>query len=667
MRELVDSGETRFRLLRYFTIGSLIAFVVVAALLGYVFRRLAVDGLLSGYENEHINHARIIANQLWERDLTPLLRSSSDKLATELQTDVVHGKVLTLLAGTKVFKIKVYDLDGKTVYSTELKQIGEDKSKNAGVIAALQGRSSSELAHRDTFSSFEGEVQDRDLVETYVPRYDPNTRKVSGVFEIYGDATALVAEIDRRQRIVVGAVVALLSLLYVVLWIMVKRAQDQITEHSRQRRKAQQALALAEQRWQFALEGSETGVWDHDLVSGEVIYSKRYKEIFGYEDDAVLDGESGWEDRVHPDDLARVRADREEYLAGQSQTYANERRMRCRDGSWKWILSRGMVVARDAQGHPLRLIGTHADFTQRHEREEALRLASTVILTVDEAVMVCDLEEKIVSVNPAFTVITGFSDTEVVGKTPRVLASGAHGTEFYREMWARLGTEGSWSGEIRNRRKNGKLYVEWLSIKQVRNDKDKPSHYVAVFSDISDRKADEERMQHLAHFDALTGLPNRALFSDRLHQAVAKARRDSTRMALMFLDLDKFKPVNDEHGHHIGDMLLKEVATRMLECVRRDTDTVARLGGDEFVVILSNIEKIQQATMVAEKIRHALNRSFELAGLTLKISSCTGVAVYPEHGGDANVLLKSADAAMYRAKEGGRDRVEIATAVASLT
>ncbi len=660
MGELVESGETRFKLLRYFTIGSLIAFIFAAALLGYVFRRLAVDGLLSGYENEHINHARIIANEMWERDLTPLLRASGDKLATELQIDVVHNKVLTLLAGTKVFKIKVYGLDGKTVYSTELKQIGEDKSKNAGVIAAMQGRSSSELAHRDTFSAFEGEVQDRDLVETYVPRYNPDTGKVSGVFEIYGDATALVAEINKRQWVVIAAVVVLLSLLYVVLWVMVKRAQDQIIEQNRQRKKAQQALALAEERWKFALEGSETGVWDHNLESGEIVYSKRYKEIFGYAEDEPVDSERGWEDRVHPDDLVRVHADRDDYLAGRSQTYANERRMRCRDGSWKWILSRGMVVARDAQGHPVRMIGTHTDITERHQREEALRLASTVILTVDEAVMVCDLDEKIVSVNPAFTVITGFADSEVIGKTPRLLSSGAHGPEFYKAMWDQLGAEGSWNGELRNRRKNGKLYVEWLSIKLVRNDKDMPSHYVAVFSDISDRKADEERMQHLAHFDALTGLPNRALFSDRLHQAVAKARRDRTRMALMFLDLDKFKPVNDEYGHHIGDLLLKEVATRMLECVRRDTDTVARLGGDEFVVILSNIEKVQQATMVAEKIRHALNRTFELAGLELSISSCTGVAVYPEHGADANLLLKNADAAMYRAKEGGRNRVEVA-------
>ncbi len=660
MGELVQRGETKFKLLRYFTIGSLVAFLFAASLLGYVFRRLAVDGLLSGYENEHINHARIIANEMWERDLTPLLRASGDKLATELQIDVVHNRVLTLLAGTKVFKIKVYGPDGKTVYSTELKQIGEDKSANAGVIAALQGHSSSELAHRDTFSAFEGEVQDRDLVETYVPRYNPDTGKVSGVFEIYSDATALVAEISRRQRVIVAAVVVLLSLLYAALWIMVKRAQDQIIEHNRQRNRAQHALALAEERWKFALEGSETGVWDHNLESGEIVYSKRYKEIFGYAEGEPVDSAKGWEDRVHPDDLQRVHADREDYLAGRTQTYANERRMRCRDGSWKWILSRGMVVARDAQGRPVRMIGTHADITERHEREEALRLASTVILTVDEAVMVCDLDEKIVSVNPAFTVITGFAESEVIGKTPRLLSSGVHGPEFYKAMWDQLGTEGSWNGELRNRRKNGKLYVEWLSIKLVRNDKDMPSHYVAVFSDISDRKADEERMQHLAHFDALTGLPNRALFSDRLHQAVAKARRDGTRMALMFLDLDKFKPVNDEHGHHIGDLLLKEVATRMLECVRRETDTVGRLGGDEFVVILSNIDKVQQATMVAEKIRHALNQRFELAGLELSISSCTGVAVYPEHGADANLLLKSADAAMYRAKEGGRNRVELA-------
>ena len=531
-----------FKLLRYFSTASLVAFIVVAVLLGYVFRKLAMDGLLSGYENEHVNHAKIIANEMWERDFVPLLAASAGKSATELratpQLMVVHNKVLTLLSGTRIFKIKVYDLKGMTVYSTQLGQIGEDNSNNAGVMGGLRGVGGSELVHRDTFSAFEGEVQNRDLVETYVPRHDPVSAKVSGVFEIYGDATVLVAEIGKRQWVIVGAVIGLLALLYLALWIIVKRAQDHIDEQNREREKVQQALGLSEERWKFALEGAGDGVWDRNLQSGEVVFSRRYKEIYGFTEGELEARNEPWDARVHPDDLAQVETDRQAYFAGQTPSYVSERRMQCRDGSWKWILSRGMVVARDAAGKPLRMIGTHTD--------------------------------------------------------------------------------------------------------------------------ISERKALEERLQQLAHFDVLTGLSNRALFSDRLRQGLAKARRDKRRMGLLMIDLDEFKPVNDKYGHHVGDLLLKEVARRMLECVRRETDTVARLGGDEFVVILSAIEKAQDALDVAEKIRGRLNQTFDIEGRQLKISSCTGVAVFPQHGADEVLLLKSADAAMYRAKENGRNRVELA-------
>ncbi|MDD5176552.1 MAG: diguanylate cyclase [Sterolibacterium sp.] len=661
------SGKPNFRLLRFFTTASLVAFVVVAALLGYIFRTLAIDGLLSGYESEHVSLAKVVANEMWEGDFAPFVQAMAGKSVAELQAapqlPELYREMLMLLNGTKIFKIKVYDLKGKTIFSTELKQIGEDKSNNAGVIAGLRGLSSSKLVHRNQFSAFEGEVQNRDLVESYVPRYDPATGKVSGVFEIYGDATAGLAEIDKRQWYVVLSVIALLALLYLALSIIVKKAQDLIIQQNQEREKAQEALSLSEERWKFALEGAGDGVWDRNQQTGEVVYSKRYKEIYGFAEDELANYQETWDERVHPDDLPQVLADREAYFSGKKQAYASERRMRCKDGSWKWILSRGMVVARDAQGKPLRMIGTHTDITERHEREEALRLASTVFLTMDEAVTVTNMKNEIVSVNPAFTVITGYQPSEVIGKNPKLLASGTHTPEFYKEMWGKLTSVGSWNGEIRNRSKNGNVYVEWLSIKQVRNDKGLLTHYVAVFSDISERKAVEERMHHLAHFDVLTGLPNRALFSDRLHQNIAKARRDKTRMALMFIDLDRFKPVNDELGHHVGDLLLKQVADRLSECLRRESDTVGRMGGDEFVVMLPEIETAKDAMIVAEKILHSLDRTFEIGEHIIHISSSIGIAIFPEHGKDESFLLKSADAAMYRAKESGRNRVEVAEAI----
>ena len=663
------SSKADFRLVRFYTTTSLVAFVIVAVLLGALFRKLSIDGLLNGYEIEHVNHAHILANEMWDEDFGPAILAMAGKSAAEVraapQIPAIHQKVLMLLKNTSIFKIKVYAPGGMTIYSTELKQIGEDKAGNAGVMDGLRGKSSSRLSHRDQFSAFEGEVQNRDLVETYVPRYDPATGRVSGVFEIYGDATSVLGEIGKRQWYVVFAVIGMLALLYLALFIIVKRAQDLIVNQNQQREQAQQALALSEERWKFALEGAGDGVWDRNLETGEVVFSTRYREIYGFAGDDLVHHQEAWDERIHPEDLPMARADRDAYFAGRTQTYASERRMQCKDGSWKWILSRGMVVARDAQGKPLRMIGTHTDITERHRREEELRLASTVFTTMDEAVVVTDMENVIISVNPAFTVITGYSPDEVVGKNPKLLASGMHPAEFYREMWDTLGRDGSWHGEIRNRSKSGRLYVEWLSIKQVRDDNGLATHYVAVFSDISERKLIEERMHNLAHYDVLTGLPNRALFADRLRQTIAKARRDRTRMALMFIDLDKFKPVNDLHGHHVGDLLLKEVALRLSQCLRRASDTVGRLGGDEFVVMLPEIESLQDVMVVARAILKTLNQPFQVAGHPINISSSIGIAMFPEHGNDEDVLLRSADAAMYRAKESGRNRVEVAVAAAA--
>ena len=422
-----------------------------------------------------------------------------------------------------------------------------------------------------------------------------------------------------------------------------------------------EALRESEERWKFALEGSGEGVWDRNFASGEVTYSQRYLDIHGVVAGEIVERFEAWEDRVHPDDRASVEASRQAYFEGRTEVYANERRMRHKDGRWRWILARGMVVSRDAQGRPLRMIGTHTDITERHEREESLRLAATVIETVDEAVMVADPENRIVSVNPAFTAITGYAPEEVVGRNPNILSSGTHPQPFFAELWDTLAASGSWKGEIHNRHKSGAVYVEWLSIKRVCDAAGRLSHYVAVFSDISERKAAEGRMRHLAHYDILTDLPNRTLLSDRLQQALAKAKRDRDghpHLALMFVDLDKFKPVNDDYGHNVGDMLLKEVAQRLLRCVR-ESDTVARIGGDEFVVLLPSIEAKEDALLVGEKILETLQLPFDLAGHRHRVSASIGIAVYPEHGSDDKSLLKSADIAMYNAKAAGRSNVQV--------
>jgi len=317
------------------------------------------------------------------------------------------------------------------------------------------------------------------------------------------------------------------------------------------------------------------------------------------------------------------------------------------------VLARGRARALQAARE------INRELTERKRAEEGVRLASTVFHTMEEGVVVTDPDNKIISVNPAFTTITGYPVGEVIGKNPRILSAGKHPPEFYQAMWASLLATGSWHGEIWDRRKNGECYVKWLSIKAVRDEDGKLTHYVAVFFDISERKAAEEHMQYLAHHDALTGLPNRTLFTDRLQQSLAKAKRDKSHMALMFIDLDKFKPINDTFGHAVGDILLKEVAKRLQHCIMRESDTSARLGGDEFVVLLCSVDDQQNVRLIADKILYALSQPFELAGQSLQISASIGVAIYPEHGDDERQLVKNADIAMYHAKGGGRDNVKL--------
>ena len=317
-----------------------------------------------------------------------------------------------------------------------------------------------------------------------------------------------------------------------------------------------------------------------------------------------------------------------------------------------WILVQSRI-------HALKAADTlRHELSERNKIEAGARLAATVFDTVDTAVLVTDKNARIIKVNPAFTEITGYTAAEAIGKSPNMLSSGSHPAVFFKEMWASLKATGSWQGEISNRRKNGEYYIEWLSINAVHDTEGSVINYVALFTDISERKAAEDHLHNLAHYDALTGLPNRILLADRLQQAIVAARREKSLMALMFIDLDKFKPVNDTHGHHIGDLLLKEVARRILECLR-ESDSAARVGGDEFVVLLPNVEEQADAVAVGEKIRHTLNEPFMISEKHVEISSSIGVAVYPEHGNNEKELLKHADIAMYYAKDAGRNNVKL--------
>ncbi|WP_374328163.1 EAL domain-containing protein [Azonexus sp.] len=300
----------------------------------------------------------------------------------------------------------------------------------------------------------------------------------------------------------------------------------------------------------------------------------------------------------------------------------------------------------------------HADLATRYEAqrraEGELRLYGTVFTHATEGMLITDASSRIVAVNPAFCAITGYAPEDVIGKTPALLNSGRQGEDFYRNMWQSLLQIGQWQGEIWNRRKDGGIYPEWLSIAAVPDEPGESGHFIGVFTDISERKQSEARIHHLAHHDALTGLPNRLLLEDRIEQGMLKSKRMHRQMGIIFIDLDRFKNINDTLGHAVGDELLIQAAQRGLH-VLRETDTLCRQGGDEFVVVLPELDNGQDAAHVCSKLLSAFCQPYLLAGHELTVSGSAGIALYPEDGETVSELLRKADAAMYRAKEEGRN------------
>lgn len=294
------------------------------------------------------------------------------------------------------------------------------------------------------------------------------------------------------------------------------------------------------------------------------------------------------------------------------------------------------------------------DITERKRAEDQLREAAAVFANTTEGVTVTDLEGRIRDVNQAFCNITGYQRDEVIGQNPRILQSGRHDPAFYEALWDSLLRTGQWRGEIWNRRKDGAIYPEWVNISLVRDEQGLATGYVAVFSDITALKAAEERLHHLAHHDSLTGLPNRLLLAGLLERAIQSALRNRCRLAVAFVDLDRFKQVNDGHGHRAGDAVLRE-ASRRLRAALRASDSVARVSGDEFVVLLEELASTDQGRPVIDKLLRAFEVPIEIENCLVEMTISIGVALYPDDGEDADTLLRNADIAMYSAKEGGRN------------
>jgi diguanylate cyclase (GGDEF)-like protein/PAS domain S-box-containing protein len=424
-----------------------------------------------------------------------------------------------------------------------------------------------------------------------------------------------------------------------------------------QARQAQEELRQSESLLRQAQRMAAIGHYNFDVVADHWDSSDTLDAIFGIASDYprnVL----GWLGLVHEADRQAT----EDYLAvtvlGARQPFDREYRIRRQtDQQVRWVHGLGQLDC-DANGRVLRLFGVIQDITERKRVEERQRLAASVFTSSHEGIVITDADATIVDINAAFTQLTGYSREEVLGKRPSVLKSGHQSDEFYAGMWATLVQTGNWCGEVWNRRKDGSVYAELLTISAVRDPGGQTGHYVGIFADITPQKEHQRELEHIAHYDALTGIPNRVLLADRMNQAIAQTRRAEKLMAVCFLDLDGFKPINDRHGHAMGDRLLVEMAQRMRACLRGG-DTVARIGGDEFVLLLLGLDRNEEAYAALDRILAAIASPLIVANEVTSISASLGVTLFPQDEADADTLLRHADQAMYQAKQAGKNRYHL--------
>lgn len=405
-----------------------------------------------------------------------------------------------------------------------------------------------------------------------------------------------------------------------------------------------------------ALNASTDGIAIADARAPDmplIFVNQAFGEITGYSNEELLGKNCRYLQGPDTDqpELGIIRACLKEGRSGKA-TLRNYRK----DGSLFWNRIHIAPVL-DEKGSLTHFLGVINDITDRRNADEYLRMVSSVFHHADEGILITDTDARILEVNPAFTRITGYAREEVLGKKPSLLHSGQQDSAFYQEMWKRILEEGHWAGEIWNRRKNGEIYPERLTLSAVKNDEGETVRYVALFSDISDIKSHQQQLERMAHHDVLTGLPNRILLNDRLDMAIAQAQRSGDKLAVCFMDLDGFKLVNDNLGHEAGDLLLIEVAKRLLSASRA-TDTVARLGGDEFVLVFANLADKAECLQLIARITDEINLPFHIQGHEVRISASIGIAIYPDVDADGSGLLRYADQAMYKAKQGGRNRVE---------
>jgi diguanylate cyclase (GGDEF)-like protein/PAS domain S-box-containing protein len=448
----------------------------------------------------------------------------------------------------------------------------------------------------------------------------------------------------------------LMLALYVALALLViVRLSHEHARRREQERAHHRALTERENRLRLALWGSGDEFWDWDLRRDELVATGVGDILSGVSADHPASTSRWIDENVHPDDLAAVEQRIADHISGRTAQLESEHRLRGRNGQWVWVQVRGKIVEHDEDGKALRMCGTVRDVSTSRAAEGERRIAAEVIDSMNEAVCVTDLEFRFVSINRAFTRMTGYEESAAIGQSAAMLNCDRHPLRHYQAMREQFVLHGHWRGELWQKHRDGTEFLCWIEINAVLDTGGERTHYVCVMNDITDRKRAEQELRYLANYDTMTGLPNRALLSERLTQAVVRARHHRRRVAVLFLDLDRFKHVNDSMGHAAGDRTLRAAGARLRECVA-PTDTVARIGGDEFTVVLENLDRAEDAETSARGLLRAFAAPLHLeSGEEVMISPSIGISLYPDHGHAPDELLKFADTAMYLAKESGRN------------